>query len=53
MEIERINRAVGFGFFQYVQEAQRKTKSTEKVKVYVHEAVVMPDNRGQRINYLV
>jgi len=53
LEIERINRAIGYGFFQYVQEVRKKPKSTEKVTVYTHPAVYMPDEAGQQINYLV
>ena len=51
--VERIHRAVGYGFFQYVQEVQKKFVSTERVPVYIHEPVVMPDGRGQKLNYLV
>ncbi len=56
MEVERVHRAVGPGFFQYVQETKKKSKSTEKVPLYAHpaEAVCMlPDGVGEHINYLV
>lgn len=55
MDTERINRAVGFGYFQYVQEVLKPHKTTEKAKVvYIRNAIEMKDDAlGQKINYLV
>jgi len=57
VKTERINRLGQFAFYgysQYVQEVEKsKLQTNEKAEVYVHDAVEMPDNKGQRINYLI
>lgn len=56
-KIERIKRLGAlnwYGYSRYVQEVEKSNHTTnEGAVVYVHNAVEMPDHKGQRINYLV
>jgi hypothetical protein len=52
MEI-RTERIV-YGVMQYIKETKKTVvKTIEKALVYIHEAVEMPDGKGERINYRV
>jgi len=55
-KIERINRLGAlnwYGYSRYVQEVEKSKHITnERAVVYIHNAVEMPDEKGQRINYL-
>jgi len=55
METEHIERKgfLGYGFSSYVQEVKKSKVSTEKVKVNTDEAILFPDETGQRTNILV
>ena len=56
-KIERINRVGAlnwYGHSCYVQEIEKSKHATnESADVYIHDAVEMPDGKGQKINYLV
>jgi hypothetical protein len=50
MEIERII----YSITQYIKETKKQKISTEKIKVYIHNPVEMPDESiGQKVNCLV
>ena len=53
-QINRLGCLNWYGYSKYVQEIEKsKLKTNEKAEVYTHEAIEMPDDKGQRINYLV
>ena len=55
METERIERKgfLGYGFSCYIQEINKPLISTEKIKVYIHNPILMPEKTCQKVNILV
>jgi hypothetical protein len=52
--INRLGQIAWYGYSVYTQKIEiHRLDTNEKSKVDLQEAVEMPDEKGQRINYLV